>query len=141
LPLRRTDTSTTETFRDGADWLELRTQLSKSEQDLLTDLTSKYSLTGQQGTADAKVEINSNLFELNATMFDMLAVAWSLGDGKPTAGDYRTLDKESGAWVDEAMNEVRGLIVRRAEGNSPSPKKPKSSQTSSRSAPQSASTS
>lgn len=123
MPLNRTDTSKTQRFEDGAAWLELRTRLTKHDEDVIADLNSHYRLPaglfgGTATEADPAVEVRTNLTATNRTLFELLAVAWSISDERPTAADYDTLDQASGRWVDECVNEARKIGEKRAEGKS-----------------------
>jgi hypothetical protein len=137
MPLTQADTSKTETFKDGAAWLTLRTVLTKGDQDTVQDLNSNYRIPAavfgiEADGSDAGVEVRTNAREINRTLFDLLAVEWSLGEGKPTAGDYDTLDGPSGEWVDDCVTQAIRIGRGRAEGNSS--RKPRNSRTSSRAA-------
>lgn len=146
MPLSRAETAKTQRFEDGASWIEFRTRLTKHDEDVIADLNSNYRLppelfgieTGAEA-ANASVEIKSNIVQTNRTLFDLLAVAWSLGDDKPTATDYDELDSASGRWVDECRIEALRVGRTRAEGKVISSKAPRRSPASSPSAAKSTS--
>jgi hypothetical protein len=118
MPLRTVDVSKTCRFEDGDAWLEIRTELSKSESDAVRDVTSTLSPTA------AGVEIVQHTAQANQKLFAILAQAWSLA-GECTANAYAALDEESGNWVDKCIAEVLKERRERAEKNSPSSKKPR----------------
>lgn len=141
MPLQKADTSKQHTFKDGAAWLTLRTVLTKGDQDTIQDLNSQYripaSVFGIEAGNDAGVEVRTNAREINRTLFDLLSIEWSIGEGKPTAADYDELDGSSGEWVDSCVSSAIRMGRGRAEGNSS--RKPKNSRTTSPAASKSSS--
>lgn len=123
MPLQKADANKTMRFTDGAAWLVLRTQINKGEADLINDLNSRTRISSAVLTGDpeAVVEMVPNTREVNRTLFDILAVEWSLSDQKPVARDYDELDKESADWVDDCIRQaVAAGRGGRVEGNSSS---------------------
>src|SRR5581483_7794632 len=139
------DTSQTQRFEDGTAWIELRTRLTKRDEDVINDLNSNYRLPPElfgidtATDSDPAVEVKSNITRTNRTLFELLVVGWSLSDEKPTAADYDELDTASGRWVDECVAEARRIGRERAEGKAISRKRPRSSRGSSASAAKSTS--
>jgi hypothetical protein len=140
MPLQRADVTKTERFEDAGAWLELRTRLTKRDNDIISDLNSHYRLpAGLFGIksgedSDPSVEVRGNLTQTNRTLFDLLAIGWSITDEKPTAADYDTLDPDSGNWVDECITKALKAGRARAEGKATSTASAKDSPGSSRSA-------
>lgn len=123
MPLAKSDPTKTMRFKDGAAWLVLRTQINAGERDTINDLNSRTRISGMaaavDGTGEAFVEQIPNSREVNRTLFDILAVEWSLDEEKPVARDYDELTKEAADWVDECIREaVAAGRNGRAEGNS-----------------------
>lgn len=137
MPLARADTSASKRFEDGDAWLVLRTELTKRDKDQIADLAQHYKLDARllagDANADQGVEIAARAADTNRTLFALLAVSWSLSEGKPTAEDYDTLSEASGEWVDGCIGEILAERARRAEGNGRSRSRPASSPGSSRS--------
>lgn len=130
MPLRRANVTDVHRFDDGDAWLELRLELTKSQGDRVRDLTAKvevdpseYVKAAEEGR-EPKIELGQLTERANQAIFDILAVAWSLGDGKPTGSDYAVLDQESGQWVDNCIDEIHKMRRARAAKNAPSSRKP-----------------
>jgi hypothetical protein len=139
VPLSQADVSQVHRFEDGAAWLELRTALTKGDHDTIQDLNSHYRIPASTFTGeatvdpDAGVEVRTNAKQINRTLFELLAVAWSLEE-PISAMAYDTLDGPSGEWVDNCVAEAIALGRGRAEGNGRSTVRPKSSRSTSRGA-------
>jgi hypothetical protein len=137
MPLEYADLSKTKTYKDGAAWLELRLELTGSDEDLIADLNSTYRLPAGlfDGSVTAEdqppIEVTTNTREINRALFDILAVAWSLGDGKPSAADYGRLVGASKDWVDECITDAIRIGKGRAEGKPRSSKRRRTSRASS----------
>lgn len=128
MPLRKADTSATRKFDDGADWIVLRTALTKGEADHVQELTSSYRLdpvamaAAGPGKA-ATVEVQAQVEQTNRALFQILCVDWSLGD--VTVDAYSNLDEDSGEWIDACIQEVLLERRERAEKNARSSAKPR----------------
>lgn len=138
MPLSKADTSKVQRFEDGAAWIELRTRLTKRDEDIINDLNSHYRMPPELfgiagGESEPSVEVRANIAQTNRTLFELLVVAWSESDEKPTGADYDALDVESGRWVDKCVQEARKIGSKRAEGKAISNGKPRRSRGSSRS--------
>lgn len=136
MGLRKADTTKTKRFEhpDGdGDWIELRLNLTLGERHRLTEASRNYVLGEEDG-----MEVRTRLAQHQRELFGILAVAWSMGDGRPSVEDYVALDEESGDWVDQCMEEVlaeRAADARdRAEGKSKGSEKRSNSRTASRAA-------
>ena len=104
---------------EGDDaWIEIRTSLTGREDDRIADLTASERLlndAGQVSLRQAKLEI------ANPAVFDMLAVSWSLADGKPKREDYNALEIVDRTWINRCINNAIGIARGEAEGNVSSP--------------------
>lgn len=119
MPLEKADQTATMRFTDGAAWLILRTKVTKGEADRINDLNSRTRVSAVLGE-DTAIEMVPDSREVNRTLFDILAVEWSLGDGKPTARDYEELTQDAAEWVDECISKAIRAGRGGAEGNSSS---------------------
>lgn len=131
MPLRQADLGATRRFEDGEDWLVLRTDLTKHDQDVIAEHQGNWrfdarALTGDPD-ADRDMELKVRVVSANRTFFGLLAVEWSIGKDKPTAGDYDLLDRASGRWVDECVEKVLAGLEEAEVGKGPSTAKPRSS--------------
>jgi Flp pilus assembly secretin CpaC len=127
MPLAFADTSKKQRFEDGDVWIELRTELTKHDSDVLAEFQQNYridaALFAGDPEADRQVELRARLVEANRTMFSLLALSWSLGKDKPSSDDYDRLDVDSGAWIDRCVSEVIAGHRKRAEGNARTPRR------------------
>lgn len=118
MPLSFADAKKTKRYEDGAAWLELKTQLSANDVDVLEDLKAlqRVPLAPLQGQSPA-IEIVSQEARANRGCFDLLAVAWCVTGEKPTAADYDKLDEASRAWVIDCLKDAQTISRARVEGN------------------------
>ena len=142
MPLRKADLTSTRRFEDGKDWIVLRVGgLTKAEADHVADLSAALkidpqALAGESPEVGASIEIEKHTHQANRALIEILCDSWSLkdddGNAIPVSAQaYSDLDNESGQWVDKCISEVLAERRKRAEGNVPSPRKPRARASSS----------
>jgi hypothetical protein len=124
LALRRADTSKTQRFEDGPDFIEFRTQLTAGDEDFIKDRTAaSYQVDGE----GVVVEVEMHANRVNGALFAALVVGWSLEDGKPTLRDYEELTPESRKWVDQCVSGALATVEKKRVEGKASRAKPRSS--------------
>lgn len=118
MGLKKADTSKTKRFtRDEDDaWIGLRTSFSKRDDAIINDSTGFERISTSEGLV-----LRGKAATGDPVVFDLLAVGWSLADGKPKREDYEALDAGDAAWVDQCLSEACGIARGEIEGKGSSP--------------------
>lgn len=120
------DTSKTKRYEDGDAWLELRVEFSKRDDAIINDHSGP-----RRVLSDGGIEFVDREATASPAIFGLLAVKWSLSDGKPTSDQYSRLRAETGRWVDECLNDAiktgRGEIEGKDQPQTPPATSPDSS--------------
>jgi hypothetical protein len=102
--LRRADPTQTKRFvreDDPDDWIEFRTSFSKHDDAIINDSTGFDRISTEEG-----ILLRAKAATGDPKVFSLLAVAWSLAEGKPKVEDYEALDVVDAAWIDECLSEA-----------------------------------
>jgi hypothetical protein len=116
--------------REGDDaWIELRTAFSKRDDAIINDSTGFDRISVPEGLI-----LRGRATTGDPVVFDLLAVGWSLAEGKPKREDYEALDAADAGWIDQCLSdavsiargEIEGKGISLAKGDPPSDGQPSS---------------
>jgi hypothetical protein len=113
MGLKKADTSRTKRFtRDEDDaWVEVRISFSKRDDATINDSTGFERISTPEG-----VILRGKAATGDPVVFDLLAVGWSLAEGKPKREDYEALDAADAQWIDQCLADACQIARGEIEG-------------------------